>query len=291
MKFDDEVQQQIERFRDRKARQVKSDPEGDLLPVVDFYRGGKPVASAMGDKVDRDVTLDIATAGVSGFAADEIWVSLETFVAHRMTNPLTHKRWEQGEMQEAWRAGERDAVTESLLLVRADRAGVIEQWMLPYQRRRGEVRWVNHHELKHIRDDGKDSRERVSGIVPDTLRHAFTLDTKVDEAMAMADQMGVPRDEARIHMDCATAKIMLLKTGAAVLLMTDPDDKKRLEIIDHSFMDTTAKAMKDSILLSAARSDQVDDDAFSKLAEMLDARPDEWNVYRPEDLREMQAER
>ena len=189
--------------------------DDDLNPMVEVFRAGVLVALIVAPHVDRDQGLHACRIAAVGFSADKISMVMDAHMASAPVNPKTGKEWGPGEMQRACHEDGACAVgliTDCLLVMDAYRTGRIVQSTLPYHvhAEAKTVRWVVDEHVGTLDTDTPNNE--LQGIVPDAVRDAFTKPQIIDSMRAElglgVEHFGLTEEQARIHCDCAMAKLL-----------------------------------------------------------------------------------
>lgn len=213
--------------------------DDDLTPMVEVFRGEDLVAMIVAPQVDRDQGLDAARMAAVGFSADKISMVLDAHVSSSPINPKTGEEWGPGEMQRACHedgACQVGLITDTLIIIDHYRSGRHREEMLPYHVHADDktVHWVgaDSADLPRVIDTDNEG-EGVDGIIPNAIFDAFKEPVLFD---VMKQQLGLEafhltEEQARVHCDCAMAKI-LGQQGFQVALV--PTSEEAVTIIQSS---------------------------------------------------------
>lgn len=227
--------------KENHVRQVKGRPgHTDIQTFIEFFRGDQMVALVTMPP-DRDAMLTAALIGASGFGADSLAVSMETWghtaklqspaptnpddieaAAARVLHPLTGEPIKQGDLADLALNHDGIAkgwVVEGILTQVLNRAGDTATVLQPYRITGRTVEWLP-------RDFDTDGTA-VAGRVADALAHAMRADT-IEQDMARHGvtfaSLGLEAERGRAHADVATVTALRERFGehALILLAADP---------------------------------------------------------------------
>jgi hypothetical protein len=158
--------------------------ENDVMaPVVVLFRYGKPVATGRCTQVSRDDALELAFYGVQVFGADAVELWNDSTYTTSPTNPVTGRPWRRGEMQSLCNTlacRETGLVTDMIFIARFERDGRWFSASLPYhphhsaKGRPGTVVWSEDPQHVVFMSGRTPGKRQLLGLVPDTIRDAFT---------------------------------------------------------------------------------------------------------------------
>jgi hypothetical protein len=200
------------KIKEHTVATARGDDPGDIPPIVIWERGGKPVAVAQVDQVDRDLGLEALHRGRIGYGATSATFIVDAHQTHTVINPTTGERWAPGEMQDLCdREGacEIGLLTDCLMLVHYRAKGdAFWSTSMPYHvdKAAHEVHWQND---KSVSTEEEQEDLHLDGYVPDVIRVAFKendLFTELLVAGRLPADMGVV--EIRSAMDSATSKAL-----------------------------------------------------------------------------------
>lgn len=206
-----EVNERMERaarfIRRQKSLYVQKQHFGGNLPAcLTFFRGDEPVSLVIANEVQRDVALALMRMGRLGFEADTIYFSHDTYGLTGFGADAPELA--PGELQARWKAGDREGISEGLLLFEAKaRIGVTVGRCLQYEvltlRKKHRVRWTDDFPM-----DG------ATGFIPRILGETMKRPTarELFDSMFHVDPLtdfGDSPEEARAKMDALTAEQML----------------------------------------------------------------------------------
>lgn len=220
------------------ADAVAFDGDDDLCPMMEVHRGDDMVALITGHRVDKHLILDVAGIAAGGYSATHLSAVFDAHVTTATINPSTGEQWKPGEMQAACENGACDLglITDCLMVVDAQRDGLLEMRTLPYHVHKStkQVAWAA------SMPDGlpliisNAGEDQLEGFVPGVFAAAFAQ----REAFSMLTRSGLtPGDfglsmaDARTHADCAITRV-IMQTDVSVMLNGLTDDG--LEIIKRS---------------------------------------------------------
>ena len=211
----------------------------DMTPMVEFYRGDKPVSVVIAARVDRDLALDAIAIGVPGFDADRVVFCLDTHQSigeAGMIDPRTGEPWAPGAMQEACdEQGYCDTglIVDAITVHEAFRDGHFRMRSLPYRvdKATGGLTWLDEYGF-----DLDGEGEVIDGLIPAAVRAAFERPTLADAARSLREDFGLTEEEAIDHNDCAVAKVLMTNI-ACIASLYAPPGSQREGIIRKSFED------------------------------------------------------
>lgn len=192
----------------------------DLGTQITCIRGDEPVVSIV-MRPDRDEMLQVSDYAASGFGADLLALSFDTFMVsgHKEENandPRTGKHWAQGAMQTyVDEFGFDGTVVEGILTMGINRAGDIRFLQQTYEVAGRSVHWAD----AEAAVDG----DRMTGIVPNALRQIMLRKT-LDQAFAttmpqvFAKFSAADPQRARWHMDIAACEFIQSRAPSPLVM-------------------------------------------------------------------------
>lgn len=196
------------------ARQCKEDwvahePNPDMPQVLIARRGGRNLAMVITRSPDRNAALTVVARLRIGFDADEIVFVSDSYmlVTQAPAEPSSDAgapavgaaapNLVPGELARRWAAGDRDGISESLVVLVASRQDVTTA-SLSYTMQEKRLAWTDRDETENL--------VQVSGLVPDALRQIMALEpiTANPEFAAIAGLFGFTRERALFHASRAT---------------------------------------------------------------------------------------
>ena len=212
-----------ERLLDEHARVAKHTLTGMLAagsgfaPMIIAFRGMSTVCMVIPPEGDGEMIAATATLMASGFGADSIMITSDTWGAHTLLSPLTGRPWRPGEMAEVAARHDglaRGLVHEALILtvISRDRSQTMRQ--IPYKRAADgkSVTWLD--------GDGEDGTGRSAWVAMSVGRFAHVLDAgKWKDLTALKRKLG--REPTRAEMDYAVAE-SLADVCTQVMLVQRP---------------------------------------------------------------------
>lgn len=205
--------------KDEHVRRVKGKAgRTDIQTVVACWRGDRQVALVF-THPDRDRMLDIAHMAAVGFSADVLAVTMETFSARILENPVTGEPWGHGEMAQVVEQHDGLAkgwVHEALMTQVLNRAGDVAGRIQPYVLDGGRtVEWV---------DTPPDAEgAELRGLVPDALAAAMAEPTMLQHAgrdmMARHLLAELGAERAAAHADVGVVRVLEERYGGEVMVL------------------------------------------------------------------------
>lgn len=213
---------------------VASHPDApDTGIILHFYRGDQQIAAVL-CHLDRDVALKAALIGATGFNADTMAVTFESYHAMTAKSPLTGEHWVPHEMQFVAETypDRKDWVTECITIMVHDRSGQCLMHAMTFQIKDGQVLW----------DDDEHTTDQVDGYMFEVLQDAMArpkmgelIKKQANDSLVGALMAGLVTDEeARLfHCDVATAKALQERDLATqVMLAAEADSERQKWIMD-----------------------------------------------------------
>jgi len=216
----DEETARWERLLDEHARVAKHTLTGMLAagdgfaPMIIAFRGMNTVCMVIPAMGDGEMIAATAKLMASGFGADSIMITSDTWGAHTLFNPLTGRSWRPGEMAEVAEKHDglaRGLVHEALILTVISRNRPQAMRQIPYKRAADgkSVIWLD--------DDGAEPSAWVALSVG---RFAHVLDVKEwTDLSRLKRKLG--REPSRAEMDYAVAE-SLAEICTQVMLVQRP---------------------------------------------------------------------
>ncbi len=199
------------RLKVDRVRKYGDGPEADLIAVVLALRSGEPVAQVHAGP-GPDGARHAVYAAACFMRPDEVFLIADSV----MTEVELDQVPEQGSPRAPavrWAAGERDGLSECMVLYRIPFIGNATFRMYPYVRHGTKVDWSP--------DRHADQPDRVEGALVDYAREGFSKQAKVAAlGKEAADLLDFHDDPAEMHwhLDCAAANIASSQTGGAVVV-------------------------------------------------------------------------
>lgn len=226
----------VKEIKDARVGDRAADENDDLSPSVVFRREDVPIALVIARQVNRDEGLAAVARGVPGFSADEIHLTLDTHMTDRRFYEKYGRTPDPHELQrlcDVEGACELGLITDAMTILRATRAGELEQLCLPYHvhKTARTVHWIDD-QVSHIVSGEDGDGWRLGGIVPDAMREAFLLEPgeKLAEqsGLSFAD-FGLTAEQARLEMDISMARLFSLLGYLVAFLIESDEAQHRLQ--------------------------------------------------------------
>jgi hypothetical protein len=205
----------------------------DVGWLVEAYRGDQPVATITAEAPDRDTMMGLLDLVAQGFGADIVSLSTEAWYADGKTaevlDPRTGQSWEYGAMASyVEEFGLDGVVNEGLHTLVANRAGDLHGIAQPYVVTGRKIEWK----------PGYPEETEHAGWIPETMlkimdRHLAAVTRLVTEIGPM---MGVGAEQARHHLDLATARLVGDRSSGCALdvVLYAPKGSARDQILRRS---------------------------------------------------------
>lgn len=275
---------------DRKAGQ-----NDDLAPVLDFRRDpdDETVALVFCVNVDRDEALQAASVGVPGWEADHLICLLdahqsdERFLEHYGHTPDPFELQDLCDNEGACELG---LITDAIMILEAWRSGRLRMTNVPYHvhKTARTVHWIEDDRFACF-DTEEHKDGGLAGIVPEALRHFFTIPTLGERVELDPAQFGLDPDgpQAQIHKDLA---VMTVLAGAGFGVGFNAKTPLHQELLGNTLKNSHGLAVHDAD--GTVRRSEGDVDALAILNEALRRKlADERKRQHAEELAERDRRR
>jgi hypothetical protein len=216
------LEQAVKTGREVKAESAKRG-EKMMAPTLIPYRGAEQVAVVITATEGSRSLVSAARLAITGFGADVLVLTFDTFHSTLPENPRTGKEWERGEMQELAEKHhglERGWVTDAIHVMAVNRADDMVAWTLPYKKvSRHRLEWLDDTTFPHA----DSAVVKAQGFIPDALREAMSeppLMLTMEQAGAGGAAFGLEPERAWAHSDLAVAQVLTRKAGCTVALQS-----------------------------------------------------------------------
>ena len=237
----DKIEQIVLLMKETKESWVASGPENpDLAIYLHFWRGDELVVMVQ-CPLERDLGLQAAQVGASGFSADTLSLTFESYHSTLPESPNTGKPWEPHEMQYTFEAvpenREKHWVKETITTSIHERGGAFALHSQPYVLEDGKVVWSD--ETQTISSDVEG--ESGGGVMFNTLQDAMTKPTieqilsqesAVNPVTALMNSLVDDPEQRMFHTDMATYKIMEDRNLITAVMFSATPDTRRAEWIE-----------------------------------------------------------
>lgn len=213
--------------------------EGDAFTAIHLFRGHEPVSLIIMPP-DRDAQLAVARVATSGFDADMLSIAFETWAATLKCNPVTNRRWREGEMQDVARNHDGRAkgwIKDVVFVFVVNRAGDFAEASMPYRPDADRIHW----DKPTVNYTGGGAEgffvDQLKGIMNEVPLNVVAARLGIHPS-----DFGLDVDRGRDHLDCATVRFLThevqqsLNTTLGVTLCALPGSA-RAEIISRSLGD------------------------------------------------------
>jgi hypothetical protein len=223
------------------ARQVKEslverttvDEVDDITPTALIWRDEKLVATIICQQVDRDEALGYCSIAIPAYGADAVTLSFDVHVSEK-TGPREGETWKPGQMQtlcDDEGACATGLITDAIATMHMRRDGSVDHVTDRYHvhKEARKVVWFERNVVDVWNHDPGNKEQRFVGLIPDSLRHFFSLPTLVQLAekelpgLMSGEEFGLTPHEAQLHRDIAMTKILVMQ-GASVMLAGDSEE-------------------------------------------------------------------
>lgn len=177
----------------------------DISTMLVAVRGSESVA-AVSCSIDNPQHAQVVIrAAATGFSADVLLFTSDTFHTTLETSPISGKPWQRNEMNavaEFYEGREKGWVSDAIMVVAVNRAGDVSASTLTYKMAGRRLEWTGD-------DFNSDEGDELGGVMARILREAMkeptlsqSLDSNVREMLAIDHEM------AMIAQDLATCQTL-----------------------------------------------------------------------------------
>jgi hypothetical protein len=247
----------------------------DLPFTIDCYRRGTHVALLIFGQPRSDLTELGADIAITGYAADRVVASYESYTTSTVINPTTGQEWGPNEMGELFDAGTHpDVVFEALHVISVPREGAATAANARYVRKRHRLTWL----------PPSGELTDVGGQIFEGLRQSLDRPTVNTVMHEQHPDVWAAEQFPETRTDILTTKLLLSSIPDIGVLLSAQDPVSH-ELIDQAFMDRTLADFRRGWLLAAEHRGADGGRLARDLALLTGAGLDiEWDVLAGDDL-------